>query len=84
MYAAAGPALRRFVDVHWHMTPHRILITSKLTGKKVTAYIVDWCACHGRAKVNDERLVDLAPAIWDALGVSITRGIMPITVEIAP
>ena len=81
-YVAAGPALRKLVDQKWMMKPVAIWITSRRTGVTVKAYVVDWCGCQGRkADPDDTRVADLAPAIWDALGVPLGRGVM--RVEIA-
>lgn len=84
-YAAAGKALRKVRDFRWGADPYRIIITSPLTGRSVVATVVDWCGCYGQRTVDgDERLVDLAPAIWEALGVPLLRGVMKVEVEILP
>lgn len=80
LYAAAGPRLRRLVDVSWRMEPVAILVKSIRTGREVIAWVVDWCQCHGGAK--DERLVDLAPAVWHALGVDPARGVTKVRITL--
>ena len=84
-YVAAGPALREYIPNKWLMKPVAIKITSIKTGKSVIAYVVDWCGCLGAAKdPNDTRVADLAPAIWDALGIRLGIGIMKVRIELAP
>jgi hypothetical protein len=83
-YVAAGPALRTFLGwKHWddHFT---VLVTSELTGVQVVAEVVDWCSCGGRQGVDDNRLADLSPALFVALGAHLSRGIQPITIEVLP
>jgi hypothetical protein len=80
LYAAAGPGLRELIDTKWKMKPREIIIESRLTGVKVTAYVVDWCECHG-GKAR-ERLVDLSPAVWDALGVDLKYGVMEVRITL--
>jgi hypothetical protein len=82
-YVAAGPELRKLIPNKWRMKPVAIRITSVKTGRSVIAYVVDWCGCSGRASdPNDTRLVDLAPAIWDALGIRLGLGVTKVVVEI--
>jgi hypothetical protein len=80
LYAAAGPALRKLIKTKWKMKPKEILIESRRTGLSVIAYVVDWCACHGGGK--NERLVDLSPAVWDALGVDLKYGVMEVRITL--
>ena len=83
-YGAAGPALRREKKHRWH-NRYRVIVSSKITGRAVVVWIVDFCECRGGDKKPDnDRLVDLAPAIWDALGVPLWRGVTPVTIEILP
>jgi hypothetical protein len=78
-YGAAGPELRLHHNFTYATKPYTVLITSVATGRSVLVWVVDWCSCNGRVKVDgDERLIDLAPEVWDALGVSKSRGIMKI------
>lgn len=82
-YVAAGPALRDVVRQRYMMKPFPIWITSRLTGKVVKAWVVDWCGCHGYKKdPNDTRLADFSPAIWEALGVRLGRGVMPVEITL--
>ena len=62
------------------MKPVAIAIRSLVTDKWVVVYIVDWCSCNGTSKRGDERLIDLAPAVWRELGVPLGRGVMPIEI----
>jgi len=83
-YIAAGPALRTFLGwKHWddHFT---VLVTSDLTGVQVVAEVVDWCSCHGTKGVNDDRLGDLSPALFKALGARLSRGVQFITIQVLP
>ena len=82
-YGAAGPELRKYRNFTYASKPYTVLITSVATGRSVLVWVVDWCSCNGRVKVDgDERLIDLAPEVWDALGVSKSRGIMKIKLAI--
>lgn len=84
-YVAAGPALREYIPNKWLMKPVAIKITSLKTGKSVIAYVVDWCSCWGVVKnPNDNRVADLAPAIWNALGVRLGIGVTKVKIELAP
>jgi hypothetical protein len=76
-YGAAGPALRE-LRPHRYLNRYRILLTSERTGRTVLVWVVDWCSCQG---TGSPRLIDLAPAVWDALGVPLSRGITPVTIE---
>jgi hypothetical protein len=61
----------------------KLLITSKLSGKSVMIVVTDWCGCQGRASDDDDtRLVDLAPEVWEALGVDLGLGVMRVTIEV--
>jgi rare lipoprotein A (peptidoglycan hydrolase) len=61
------------------------LITSKLTGKSIVVQVVDVCTCYGvRKDPTDDRLIDLAPAVWQALGVPLSRGVMQIELRVMP
>jgi hypothetical protein len=84
-YVAAGPALREYIPTKWRMKPVAVKITSLKTGKSVIAYVVDWCSCWGVVKnPNDNRVADLAPAIWNALGVRLGVGVTKVRIELAP
>jgi hypothetical protein len=83
-YVAAGPALREFLGWrHWddHFT---VLVTSDLTGVQIVAEVVDWCSCGGHRGVDDNRLADLSPALFKALGAHLSRGVQPITIQMLP
>jgi hypothetical protein len=80
MYAAAGPELRKHVRTVYRMKPYPIWIGYK--GRWVKAYVVDWCSCGGYRGVDDNRLVDLAPAVWHALGVPLGKGVMKIEMRL--
>lgn len=82
LYAAAGPGLRKHTPNKWRMKPYHIIVKSVKTGKAVDVWIVDWCGCYGTSKSGDERLVDLAPAVWKELGVRLGLGIMKVEIII--
>lgn len=77
-YGAAGPELRALVS-HRYLGRYRVLVTAKQTGRAVLVWVVDWCSCHGAGR---ERLIDLAPSVWTALDMPLSRGIMSVTVEV--
>jgi len=79
-YGAAGPALRKLIPVKWRMKPAPVLIRSQRTGKQVIVWIVDWCECL--AGGGRERLIDLAPAVWHALGIDLSRGVTEVTITV--
>ena len=84
LYGAAGPALRAVKQHRWR-TSWLVRVTSTLTGKSVVVQVVDECSCWGvRANPADNRLIDLAPAVWHRLGVKLGRGVMPITLQVLP
>jgi hypothetical protein len=76
-YAAAGPALRARRDFRWGKEPYEVILRNPATGKEITVTVVDWCQCYGGSTGN-ERLIDLAPAAFKALGVSLSRGVQRI------
>jgi hypothetical protein len=83
-YGAAGPELRAIKQHYWR-TSWPVMITSKLTGKSVVVHVVDICTCYGvRSNPNDNRLIDLAPAVWQALGVPLSAGVMQIELRVMP
>ncbi len=81
-YGAAGPELRLHHNFNFAMKPYPVLVTSLITERSVLVWVVDYCECEGRKAKGDERLIDLAPAVWDALGVPKSRGVMKITLAI--
>jgi hypothetical protein len=76
-YGAAGPLLRAIKQHYWR-TSWPVLITSKLTGKSIVVQVVDECSCIGGS------MIDLAPAVWQALGVPLSRGITEIELKVMP
>jgi len=45
--------------------------------------VADYCGCQGRKKdPDDTRLIDLAPEVWERLGVDLGRGVMKVSIEI--
>jgi len=79
-YAAAGPALRKIKDFRWGKKPYRIIVENIANGKAIVAWVVDWCQCRGQT--NNEKLVDLAPAAFVALGVNLERGVQRVRVTV--
>lgn len=83
-YGAAGPDLRREVRHEWR-NEYRVIVTSERTGRAVVVHVVDFCECRGGDKnPKNDRLIDLAPAVWDALGVPLHLGVTPVTIELLP
>lgn len=83
LYAAAGPALRRVVGHKYMRKPYAIWVKSKKTGIEVKVWVVDWCGCWGRkSDPLDTRLIDLAPAVWEKLGVPLGQGVMKVEIRI--
>lgn len=83
-YGAAGPDLRKEVKHEWR-NRYRVIVTSERTGRSLIVWIVDFCECRGGDKnPKNDRLVDLAPAVWDALGVPLHLGVTPVTIELVP
>ena len=79
-YAAAGPALRRLIgDSNPYHEHYPVTITNPATGVTIEAVVVDWCGCTGGA---DEKLIDLSPAAFTALGISLARGIQLVRVTL--
>ena len=81
-YAAAGPALRALRDFRWGEEPYEVILRNPATGKQITVTVVDWCQCMG-GETNNERLIDLSPAAFKALGVSLSRGVQKIELRFA-
>ena len=83
-YGAAGPDLRDEVVHEWR-NKYRVIVTSERTGRSLIVWIVDFCECRGGDKnPKNDRLVDLAPAVWNALGVPLHLGVTPVTIELLP
>ena len=79
-YAAAGPALREIKDFRWGKKPYRIIVENLKNGKAIVAWVVDWCQCRGQT--NNQKLVDLAPAAFEALGVPLGHGVQRVRVTV--
>ena len=83
LYAAAGPALRQIIGHKYMRKPYAIWVKSKKTGVEVKVWVVDWCGCWGRKNDPlDTRLIDLAPAVWEKLGVPLGQGVMRVEIRI--
>jgi hypothetical protein len=83
-YGAAGPDLRDEVAHEWR-NKYRVIVTSERTGRSLIVWITDYCECRGGDKnPKNDRLVDLAPAVWIALGVPLHLGVTPVTIELLP
>lgn len=84
LYGAIGADVRAYKQHYWR-TSWEVRITSLLTGKSVIVLVVDECTCYGtRRDPDDDRLIDLSPRAWKVLGVPLSRGVMPITLEVMP
>lgn len=89
-YAAAGQELRAMIEAiwpghrYWHGNPIRAKITNTKTGISVIVYITDTCGCYSGTPSDrsDDKIIDLSPKVFKALGVSLSRGIQKVTVEI--
>jgi hypothetical protein len=81
-YAAAGPALRKIKDFRWGKKPYRIIVENLKNGRAIVAWVVDWCQCRGQT--NNEKLVDLSPAAFVALGVPLGNGVQKVRVTVLP
>jgi len=80
-YGAAGPELRKMKNFVYNNEPYQITVTSALTKRTVVVWVVDWCSCNGvKSNPKDDRIIDLAPAVWDALGVGLHRGVMKVEI----
>lgn len=81
-YGAAGPALRTEERHRWR-NRYRVLVTSERTGRSVLVWVVDFCECRGGDdRPKNDRLIDLAPAVWHALDVPLHLGVTKVTVEL--
>lgn len=91
-YAAAGRELRKMIqELHpghryWHKTPVRARITNHKTGISVIVYITDTCGCYSGTMDDrsDDKIIDLSPEVFRALGVSLGRGIQKVSVTLLP
>lgn len=55
-----------------------VTITSTQTGRAVTAPVIDFCDCY--TGTSRERIIDLEYGVVQALGLSLNRGLYPVTV----
>lgn len=79
-YAAAGPELRRLLgDPNPYHEHYPVTITNPATGITIEAVVVDWCGCNTGKR---EKLIDLSPAAFEALGVPLSRGIQEVEVTL--
>lgn len=62
----------------WGDQPYDIFVTSKETGETAICTVRDYC--HACAKQVGGRVIDLAPAVFTALGHSLGRGIIRVTI----
>jgi rare lipoprotein A (peptidoglycan hydrolase) len=91
-YAAAGQELRRMIEEmkpghrYWRTTPVRAKITNPKTGISVMVYITDTCGCYSGTPKDrsDDKIIDLSPEVFQALGVPLGRGIQRVVVELIP
>jgi hypothetical protein len=91
-YAAAGQELRRMIEDinpghrYWRTSPVLAKITNAKTGISVTVYITDTCGCYSGtlSDRSDDKIIDLSPQVFQALGVPLGRGIQKVTVELLP
>jgi rare lipoprotein A (peptidoglycan hydrolase) len=91
-YAAAGPELRRMIEAmkpghrYWRKTPVLAKITNAKTGISLIVYITDTCGCYSGTPKDrsDDKIIDLSPQVFQALGVPLGRGIQKVTVELLP
>jgi hypothetical protein len=84
MYGAIGAEVRAFKPHAWR-TSWQVEVVSLLTGRSVIVQVVDVCTCYGvRRNPDDQRLIDLSPEVWQALGVPLSRGVMPIALVVIP
>jgi len=83
-YGAAGPALRAIVKHEWRGS-YRVIITAQKTQRSVVVNVVDYCECLGGDRdARNDRLIDLAPAVWNALNVPLSIGVMRVSIELLP
>lgn len=82
-YAAAGPAVRELIgDDNPYHEHYAVDVTNRLNGWRIRVIIVDWCSCSSGHP--GEKAIDLSPAAFKALGLSLGRGIAPVTITLLP
>lgn len=96
-YGAAGPRLRKFIEsfygtdiggsAYWQRLAKEnsrpvIRVTSKKTGESILVVVTDWCGCRGgKEGPDDDKIIDLAPEAFEALGMTLGVGVMKVTIE---
>lgn len=80
-YGAAGPKLREALgDDNPYHEHYPVTITNPRTGITIQVIVVDWCSCSEGRK--GEKIIDLAPAAFKALGVNLHRGIQKVIITL--
>ena len=80
-YGAAGPKLREALgDDNPYHEHYPVMITNPSTGITIEVIVVDWCSCSKGKEW--EKVIDLSPAAFKALGVSLPRGIQKVIITL--
>jgi hypothetical protein len=64
----------------WGDAPYQVLVTSLVTGKSTICTVRDYC--HACKKRTGGRIIDLSPTSFKALGHTLGRGVILVTVRI--
>lgn len=81
-YGAAGPRMRALIPHKWR-GEYLVIVSSERTGRAVVVHVVDFCECRGGdTDPANDRLIDLAPAVWEALGVPLKLGVTAVRIEL--
>lgn len=61
----------------------QFIVTSIVTGKSIVVTVTDWCGCYsGTVKdKSDDKIVDLSPSAFVALGLPLSRGVIDVIIE---
>ena len=61
----------------------KFIVTSVVTGKSIVVTVTDWCGCYsGTVKdKSDDKIVDLSPSAFMALGLPLSRGVVDVIIE---
>lgn len=61
----------------------QFIVTSVATGKSIVVTVTDWCGCYsGTLKdKSDDKIVDLSPEAFVALGLPLSRGVLDVIIE---
>lgn len=64
-------------------TRPQFIVTSVVTGKSIVVTVTDWCGCYsGTVKdKSDDKIVDLSPSAFVALGLPLSRGVADVIIE---